>query len=71
MMPISEVGPPPRSIRKGLKQHPIRENHNHCQCCKLSKCSLPDKAGQNQRLYKGMSALPPKADMCSALGNVR
>ena len=46
MMPAFEVGPPPPSIRKGLKQHPIRENHNHCQCCKVSKCSLADIARQ-------------------------
>ena len=27
--------------------------------------------GQKQTAHKGMSALPPKADMCSALGDVR
>ena len=44
MMSPFEVRPTNESIRKGLKQHPIRGSHNDCQCCKLSKCSLADVA---------------------------
>lgn len=52
MMSPSEVGPPPGSIRKGVKRHPIRRSHNDCQCCKVSKCSLADKARQTTVLVK-------------------
>ena len=44
MMLAFDVRPTNESIRKGLKQHPIRGSHNDCQCCKLSKCSLADIA---------------------------
>jgi hypothetical protein len=44
MMSAFDVRPTNESIRKGLKQHPIRRSHNNCQCCKLSKCPAADIA---------------------------
>jgi hypothetical protein len=46
MMLAFEVQPTNESIRKGLKQQPMRGSHNDCQYCKLSKCSLADIARQ-------------------------
>jgi|SRR4029077_9672109 hypothetical protein len=46
MMSAFDVRPTNESIRKGLKRHSIRGSHNDCQCCKVSKCSVADKARQ-------------------------
>jgi hypothetical protein len=54
MMLTFEVGPPPWSIRKGLKQHPIRGSHNDCQRCKMSKRALADTARLTIRAERGV-----------------
>ena len=55
MMLAFDVRPTNESIRKGLKQHPIRGSHNDCQRCKVSKCLLADIARRTTS-FKGMSA---------------
>ena len=64
MMLAFDVRPTNKSIRKGLKQHPIRGSHNDCQRCKVSKCLLADIARRTTS-FKGMSALPRIADICA------
>ena len=44
MMLAFDVRPTNESIRKGLKQHPIRGSHNDYQRCKVSNCPLADIA---------------------------
>ena len=56
MMSGFDDRPPHESIREGLKQHSIRESHNDCQRCKLSKCPLADIA-RGTTSFRGMSAL--------------
>ena len=54
MMLAFDVRPTNESIRKGLKQHPMRGSHNDCQYRKMSKCHWRTQPS-NHKHYKEIS----------------
>ena len=62
MMLAFEVRPPHGSIRKGLKQHPIRGSHNDCQHCKMSKCPLADTARRTISITRRSPSVNPAVE---------